>query len=318
MSGMTWQEVLKKVLSHKVSLGQTAAKILQIEELRSMDIRTLDFSQFNYDFSVATDVLANYYPVTSEIRAPPSGSKILYDVEKIALYADKNLYNVCEGLGLGVPCEELIKAFRYAFSHAIRRHAIFHYLVERACRLMVENRYEEYRVKIYERRKEMGHPNLEEALADAYSIVYVDLDLKNLQNFLPLPLKNNDLIIAFRKIIRAIFTANNRPMEYSHAKRFITEFESLRETENNPEEIKRLIAYSISLRGGRALDGVFKGLSWLFHEITAVEPVNFIEKTLPPKSPYPIKDFLVFLENFRSDDALFLTIFPPPTEEIKV
>lgn len=312
---MTWDEVLRRILDQEIEIEYVSRSELKPEEFKHVKIKDINPRELSCSLEIATDELAAYHPLMASSKLIHSGSKIVYDVKKIAAHADKSLLQICRALGMERAPEDLIKLFRWGFSHLVRRHAHFHYLVERGCMLLSENRYEEYRRKIYERRLESGEGNLEEALADAYSLVYCGEDLKKLPAEFSLPFSRDDLIIGLKKMLRSLIVGEKRPAGYREARRFIMEFETLKEVEGNPEEVKKLPLYSILQRGGRGLDGVFRGLSWLFHELTLVEPVNFMEKARPPAPPYSVRDFLIFLENFRRDDSFFLILLLPPTEE---
>lgn len=311
---MIWSEILEKIVTSDIEIEYSSEE-KALEELKSLDLRSIKINELEGISGISTEELVSYRPAISAIgpKMSYSGAKIVYNIKKIASYADETLSQICSSLNISNIHQEFIKSFRWVFSCAIRRHAWFHYLVERGCRLLAENRYEEYLAKIYERRKNEGKGNLEEALADAYSIIYVEDDLRNFPAYWR-DLLNNGVIIGFKKMIRRIFSNRNRPPGYREARYFIMEFETLKEIENNPDKIKELPMYSILQRGGRSLNGVFRGLSWLFHELTTIEPVEFTNRRNPPSPPYSIKDFLLFLENFRRDDSLMLLLLLPPDE----
>jgi hypothetical protein len=320
--------VVNKVLEQEIQVGSISREKYDSKVFKKIDLSEINESRLNEAENIknilrnkSTDEFATYYPAA--INAPKRahfGAKIVYGVKEISSYADRILSEVFQYMNFPEPPEDLIKVFRAIFFYFVRRHATFHYLVERGCKLLSENRYEEYRARIYERRQELGQGNLEDALAESYSIVYFKKDLRKevLEPFIsPLPFTREELTNRLSKIIKVAFINNIRPAGYKEAGTFIKEFETLETLENNPVEIKNLLTLSILLRGGRGLDGVFRGLSWLFHEITHIEPVNFTEKTTPPKPPYSIKDFLLFVENFRRDDSLFMVLLLPPEEECK-
>jgi len=326
---MSLLNAINKVLEQEMWVKSVSREKYDSEIFKKIDLNKINESALNEIEDIKnilsnknTDDFATYYPAA--ITAPKRahfGAKIVYNVKEISSYADRILSGVFQYMNFPDPPEDLIKVFRLIFFHFVRRHATFHYLVERGCRLLSENRYEEYRMKIYEKRQELGQGNLEDALAESYSIVYLKKDLRKkiLGQFLSLlPFTQEELINRLLRIIKIVFINNARPPGYKEASTFIKEFEALEMLEDNPEEVKNLLTLSILLKGGRGLNGVFKGLSWLFHEVTHIEPINFTEKTIPPKPLYSIKDFLLFIENFRRDDSLFMILLLPPEEECKV
>ena len=113
---------------------------------------------------VGTDILATYQPS----RSPPP---ITYDIDKIVYYADTVLYKTI-GKGKKLPLY-LIMLFRVYFASFVRRHEMFHYLVERGARLVDDGDvdYDDYSQKVYNVRKNSREGNLEEGLADAYASV---------------------------------------------------------------------------------------------------------------------------------------------------
>ena len=108
----------------------------------------------------------------------------------------------------------------------------------------------------------------------------------------------------------------NRPPGYKKAKLFVYEFRILRDIKTL-EDIQNLVLQFATLGGSRALDGIFKGLSWLFKELTLLQPADFRNKRNPPAPPYSIRRFLMFLENFRRDDTLLSLVLTPPSEDVK-
>jgi len=59
----------------------------------------------------------------------------------------------------------------------------------------------------------------------------------------------------------------------------------------------------------------FKGLSWLFEELSKREPRDFSDYNQPPAIPYSFGSFLIFLENIiHDDDPLLGRILPFPNE----
>lgn len=329
---MSWLNVVNKILDQEVQVETISKEKYDVEEFKKINLSKINETDLgkieeikNILSNKSTDEFAMYYPASIAFpKRTYFGARIIYNAREICSYSDKVISLIFQYMNFPAPPEDLIKAFRWAFFHFVRRHAIFHYLVERGCRLLSEDRYNEYRTKIYEKRKERGQGNLEDALAESYSIVYFNKDLKDLQkmskvSISSLPFTLDDLTNKLIRIVKTIFINEARQPGYKEASIFIREFETLKMLENNPEEIKNLIILSPLLKGGRGLNGVFKGLSWLFHEVTHIEELtNFIEKTSPPKPPYSIKDFLLFVENFRRDDSLFIILLLPPDEECEL
>jgi len=315
LQSMPWSNILETILTREITIEYLKDENADKEKFRYINFREAEPDLLQNPLKLATDELVEYSPITSGPTITYFGSKIIYDVEKIITTADQILLKISDNLEISPPPAELVKLFRWVFSHAIRRHALFHYLVERGCRLLPENRYEEYRVKIYGRRKEAGEGNLEEALAEAYAITYLRKDLNKLPD--SKLFEREELVTGLYRMTRYALINDRRPPGYKEARRFINEFETLLELEGNPEKVKELLTYSVLMKGGRALEGVFRGLSWLFYELTSLEAVNFTEKSRPPAHPYPVKDFLIFLENFRRDDSLVLLLLLPPDESTK-
>jgi hypothetical protein len=318
-----WQKVLERILEQPIEI-----EFLEIGSPQSDKIKKkieLTFKESSPDeiktaFPLRTEELAEYKPIAERAASPKQishyllGSKITYNVNKITWYSDKVFQECCTSLGIEKPPEELVKLFRIAFSHVVRKHMLFHYKVERGSRLLPEDRYWEYRVKIYERSDAQTKGVLEEALADAYAVTYVEDEIRALQSPVSMPISKESLVAGFRKMIRAAFINDSRPPGYREAKNFLLEFENLRDA-NTIESIQSLLLYSAILKGVSNIDGVFRGLSWLYRELTFLEPTNLEKWPLPPAPPYPTKSFLLFVENFRSDASLFLLLLLPPTEE---
>jgi hypothetical protein len=328
LMGTPWLNVVSKILEQEIRIETVSKEKYDFEVFKKIELSKINETILKEVEEVKdilgnkdTDEFATYYPASIVIpQRTHFGAKILYNIKEICLHADKVISQVFQSMNFPAPPEDLVKVFRLAFFYFVRRHAIFHYLVERGCRLLSEDRYIEYRTKIYERRKELGQGNIEDALAESYSIVYFNKDLQKISTaFLTsLPFTLNELINRLLTIItKTIFINDARPSGYKEASFFIREFETLAMLENNPAEIKNLLTLSLLLKGGRSLNGVFKGLSWLFYEVTHIESSNFMEKISPPKPPYSIKDFLLFVENFRRDDSLFMVLLLPPDEECK-
>lgn len=271
---------------------------------------SLDPSKIKHFLDIETDELVAY-------RSAEPSPKLIYDVEKIAEYADKILLKARLDIGLPPPPEELLRLFRWSFSQVIRRHGKFHYLVERGSRIILsEKDYRKYRFKVYEKRREKGEGNLEEALADAYAIVYYLDDLRGLPNPEAIPYTREQLMPPFRIILREVFIDEDRPPGYREAKHFVREFRSLKDI-NKVDDVYTLVVFSIMFKGSRYLDGAFKGLSWLFYELLEKKPIDFTRISSPPATPRSAKDFLVFLENFRRDDTLLSLLFTPLSEEAR-
>ena len=318
-----WQKVLERILEQPIEI-----EFLEIGSPQSDKMKKkieLTFKESSPDeiktaFPLRTEELAEYKPIAERAASPKQishyllGSKITYNVNKITWYSDKVFQECCASLGIEKPPEELVKLFRIAFSHVVRKHMLFHYKVERGSRLLPEDRYWEYRVKIYERSDAQTKGVLEEALADAYAVTYVEDEIRALQSPVSMPISKESLVAGFRKMIRAAFINDSRPPGYREAKNFLLEFENLRDA-NTIESIQSLLLYSAILKGVSNIDGVFRGLSWLYRELTFLEPTNLEKWPLPPAPPYPTKSFLLFVENFRSDASLFLLLLLPPTEE---
>lgn len=318
-----WQVVIQRIMEQPIEI-----EYLKIDDPRNEKLKRkieISFKEFGPDevkvnFVLGTEEFGEYQPIVEKVRSPKQlphfalGSKIVYNVRKIAWYSDRVFQECCKQLGIDAPPEELIKLFRWSFSHLIRRHMFFHYKVERGSRLLPEDRYWEYRVKIYQGKDAATRGVLEEALGDAYAIAYFEDDLRQIQSPASVPVARESLMSGFRKMIKAAFLSESRPPGYREAKHFTLEFENLKDTET-AESIQNLLIYSAILKGTTNIDGIFRGLSWLYKELTFIEPTNLEKLPLPPAPPYPSKNFLLFVENFRKDASLLLLLLLPPTEE---
>lgn len=317
----SWQIVIDKIMYGKTNIECLSAGDPEIEKLKKkLKFRELSIEDLKLDLPIPTEELGYYRPISDIVSSPKTishyalGSKIIYNVDKISLHADKALQQVCKIMEVDKPPEELVRLFRWAFSHVVRRHMLFHYLVERGSRLLPEDRYWEYRAKIYERKEVATQGLLEEALADAYAIVYSEDDIKAIPSPASTPVPREDLIIGFKKMLKALFINDTRPPGYREAKNFILEFENLKDTDS-VEAIQNLLLVSAIMKGTTSIDGVFRGLSWLYRELTFLETSDPSKKPLPPAPPYPSKNFLLFVENFRKDPTLLLLLILPPVEE---
>jgi len=318
-----WQVVLRRVIEQPIEMEYLKIDDPRTEKMkRKIEITFREFSpdEIKLNFPLTTEEFGEYRPVVEKAESPKQlshftlGSKIVYNVKKIAWYSDKVFQECCKHLEINEPPEELIKLFRWAFTHVIRRHMLFHYKVERGSRLLPEDRYWEYRVKIYQSKEAATRGVLEEALADAYALTYFEDDLKTIQSPASIPVARENIISGFRKMMRAAFLSDSRPPGYKMAKHFLLEFENLKDTDTI-EAIQNLLLYSAMLKGTTNIDGIFRGLSWLYKELTFVEPTSLEKMPLPPAPPYPSKNFLLFVENFRKDATFFLLLLLPPTEE---
>ncbi|MCX8192183.1 MAG: hypothetical protein N3F06_05185, partial [Nitrososphaerales archaeon] len=217
------------------------------------------------------------------------------------------LMRVRSSLELPSPTEELIESFRWAFSHFVRRHGIFHYLVQRGSKILMEDNYWDYRNKVYEVRRCVG--NLEEALAEAYAITRCQEDLQNLPKYDKIPYEPKELTSINKLILERIFINKSRPPGYRDAEYFLNEFKLLYD---HPLNIQVLSALA-----NEELWDILKGIGWLFHEITVREAKDFTDPQNPPARPYSRKEFITFLENFRKEeDTFWLFILPLPMEEV--
>jgi len=321
ISPSSWQIALDKIIYGKLNIDCLGVDDPEIERVKKkLKFRELSIEDLKLELSIPTEEFGYYRPIAETVSSPKVlphyalGSKIVYNVDKITYHSDKILQQVCKIMEIDKPPEELVRLFRWAFSHIVRRHLLFHYLVERGSRLLPEDRYWEYRVKIYERKDTASQGLLEEALADAYAIVYSEDDLKTLPPPASIPVPREDLIIGFKKILKALFINDTRPPGYREAKNFTLEFENLKDTDT-ADAIQNLLVFSAIMKSTTSVDGVFRGLSWLYRELTFLETPDLTKKPLPPAPPYPVKDFLLFVENFRKDATLLLLLILPPTEE---
>jgi len=295
-SDMTWDEVLNKILDYPTQVNTTHSE----ENSSVVGFRSAqELCKIKYALEISTDELASYHPSTSL-------NKITYRASKIAYHADNVLLRVRSDLGLPPPPEELIRLFRWSFSHVVRRHEMFHYFVERGCKLLAEDSYRDYLDKVYKRRS----GNLEEALADAYAIVRCSEDLKNLPQPSTLPYSKDELAsTVFPTILKGVFINDNRPPGYREAKSFVDEIEIL-----FVYDVDDIVSLPLILDGSYL--EIFKGFSWLFYELTVREPKDFTNINNFPAIPYSKRDFLVFLENIRAEeDTLWKFLLDQPLEE---
>lgn len=262
---------------------------------------------------VETDILATYHPS----RSPPT---ITYDINKIVYHSDMILYNTMRRIGK-IPSLKLIRLFRFCFASFVRRHEMFHYLVERGSRLLSGLNYDDYSEKVCKARANSKQGNLEEALADAYASVryywleeiYYTYSFRYLiYEYIPKSFTiPPELIDDFTKILKHHFINSKRPPGYDKAKLFVNEFKHLLLRYRY-----RYIPYHPFLRNYPI--NIFKGLSWLFYELSVREPRDFSDYNHPPADPYSHIDFVIFLENIRyDDDPLLGTILPFPEERPK-
>jgi hypothetical protein len=295
---MTWGDVLKRILEQPAFIPKSIREPIDATNVfKSPNLAKVKPALGD----IKTDELAEYHPSSS----PP---KITYYVKRIAHHADNILAYTRGDLGIPPPTIELIQLFRLAFSHAIRRHEMFHYFVERGSMLMAEHNYREYRKRVYEEREKCGRGNLEEALADAYAIVRCSEDLKHLPEPKKLPYNREDLTEIFRGVLRHHFINCPRPPGYREARLFMEELEHLWD----PLFITAIV---IGLYGQDIWDH-FKGISWLFFELSVKEPRNFTNYGAPAATPYSKRDFILFLDNFRHNGNRWLQVFlHEPCEE---
>jgi len=313
-----WNIILKDIIKQEVNIKKVSEESLDKFSLTNLVKIVRSKKDLQLPLMAATEEFVIYEPtsVAPSEQLKHSGSRIFYQIEKIVEFSDSIIKHVSEEVDVELIPKELVMAFRVAFSHLVRRHAIFHYLVERGSMLLDENRYIEYRRKIYEKRKNFQEGNLEEALADAYALSYAENDIeKFFSPRIQIELKDN-LIDLMNILLGKLVLNENRPPGYKEAKLFVYEFRILRDIKTL-EDIQNLVLQSATLGGSRALDGIFKGLSWLFKELTLLQPADFRSKRNPPAPPYSIRRFLMFLENFRRDDTLLSLVLTPPSEDVK-
>jgi len=322
-----WNEVLRRILE-KEPLEKELGGVEYVRGYRyyAKSLESLDLRKSEPLLTdVKTDTLATYHPSSS----PPT---IVYYIDKIVYHSDMILSRTISNIGRRITLE-LIKLFRLCFASFVRRHEIFHYLVERGARLAHLN-YHDYIEKVYNVRDQSSQGNLEEALADAYAsvryywleeiyYVYYFSDIIYEDIFLIEP----KLFDNFTKILKYHIINSKRPPGYDKAKLFVDEFEHLLLRYDRYIPYRHFYFYPpllpFYLRRGIFIYGypicIFKGLSWLFDELREIEPRNFSDYTNPPSKihdEYELANFILFLENIRYDDDPLLerTILPFPRE----
>jgi hypothetical protein len=131
-----WQKVLERVVEQPIEIEFLEIGSPQSEKMKKKIELTFKESgpdEIKTVFPLRTEELAEYKPIAERAASPKQiphyllGSKITYNVNKTAWYADKVFQECCSSLGIEKPPEELVKLFRVAFSHAVKKHMLFHY-----------------------------------------------------------------------------------------------------------------------------------------------------------------------------------------------
>lgn len=297
-----FEKILQEVLKHEPKVD-TVERLTENSFQKLGSLKSLDLSKYESVLAeVKTDELAYYEPSRSIGR-------IVYNARKIAYYSDLSLEHVCRSISIGQPINEMIACFRIAFSTFIRRHETFHYLVERGSTIFVEvEAYKEYLKKVYHERNQKNQGNLEEALAEAYAASLCEQDLSTIFESRSQLLKaTNFNPESLSLILKKIFVEGPRPPGYNEARHFLTELSILNDI------AVEAIVFVITL-GEEDWWKVFKGLTWLFYELTVCKPHDFTNPHDPSERPFSQRYFAYFLANFQHPQSILELLLPWPDE----